>query len=131
MPDRGPTSPFSYLTSQDAPTQNLWGWAKRLVDALRRFKLFALMDIPIDDKPYFVIRVNADGTAFELAPEELGLTGEDLAGKANMVVRVNATGTGFEITAEELGLYGVSLAGKANYYVKVNGTATGYTLSAT
>jgi hypothetical protein len=126
-----PRSRFPYLDSRDAGGNNgLWAWAKRLVDALSRWKLFDLMDVPTDDKPLYVMRVNADGTAFELAPEELGLAGADLTGKGGQVIRVKATEDGFEITPEELGLFGVDLTGKANFFVKVNATEDGFTLSA-
>lgn len=92
------TSHFDMLKSHDAEKPHgVWGWAKRLVDALNRWKLFNLMDVPINDKPYHVIRVNKDGTDFELGQGNLGLDGVSLVGKAGKAVVVNATEDGFTI----------------------------------
>ena len=125
------TSHFAELSSIDAKTPTgIWGWAKRLIDALNRWKLFNLMDVPITDKPYYVIRVAADGSEFELVPEELGLAGQDLTGLANRVVRVKPTEDGFFIDKEVMAsLLGVSLAGKAGKAVIVNSTEDGYTIA--
>jgi len=94
----GLVSHFTPLSSNDASTPNgVWAWAKRLVDALNRWKLFNLMDVPINDKGYHVVRVNKTGTDFELAPGDLGLDGVDLTGKAGKAIIVNATEDGFTI----------------------------------
>jgi hypothetical protein len=120
-------SHFPFLDSRDAGSQGLWAWAKRLIDALNRWKLFNLMDVPLSGKPYYVIRINADGTDFELVPEELGLTGQNLAGLGNEIIRVKAAEDGYFIDKEVLHtLVGASLAGKAKYIVRVNNAADGF-----
>lgn len=120
------TSRFPYLNSQEAEApKGVWNWAKRIVDELLKWRPFDLMDIPIKDKPYYIMRVNADGTAFEYAPEELGLTGEVLTGLAKQVVRVNDTEDGYVISKEVLHtLLGVALT--AGRIIRVNSAGTGF-----
>jgi hypothetical protein len=124
-------SHFFLLSSEEAKTPSgIWGWAKRLVDALNRWKLFNLIDIPLSDKPYFILRINADGTDFEFAQEELGLAGEVLTGLGNQIIRVKPTEDGYFIDKEVLHtLIGVSLAGKAGKAVIVNTTEDGFDIA--
>lgn len=119
---------FPYLSSIEAETPTgLWGWAKRLVDNLLKWRWFDLIDIPILDKPYYIMRVNVDGTAVELAPEELGLTGQVLTGLANQLIRVKPTEDGYFIDKEVLHtLIGVALTGKANQIIRVKSDETGF-----
>lgn len=119
---------FPYLDSNAAKTPDgLWGWAKRLVDALSRWRWFDLMDVPISGKPYYIMRVSADGTAVELVPEELGLAGQDLTGLANEIIRVKPTEDGYFIDKEVLHtLIGVTLVGKAGQIIRINATADGF-----
>ena len=125
-------SHFDYLSSIEAEIPSgVWGWAKRLIDALRRFRPFEIMDVPLIDKPFYLMRVKEDGDGWELVPSNLALiAGEDLTSDAGFVVRVNATEDGFEITPEVMhSLRGVSLAGKAGQFVKVNATENGFTIA--
>jgi hypothetical protein len=95
----GLVSRFPELRSNEASTPNgIWGWARRMTNALNRWKLFNLMDTPINDKPRAVIRVNNTGTDFELSKEVLdSLIGVSLVGKAGKAIIVNATEDGFDI----------------------------------
>lgn len=124
-------SHFDYLSSVEAETSTgVWSWAKRLIDGLLRWRPFELMDVPIIDKPFHVMRVNEDGTAFEYAPEELGLTGQDLTGLAGQIVRVKVTEDGYELSSEVMeSLRGINLVGKAGQFVKVNATEDGFTIA--
>lgn len=126
-------SHFPYLSSNDTSPSGVWSWAKRLVDALNRWKLFNLIDVPLSDKPRYVLRINENGNDFEFSKPLLdSLEGVVLVGKTGWIIRVNPTEDGFELDTEVMeSLRGADLTGKANYYVKVNATADGFTLSAT
>lgn len=119
---------FPYLGGMEASSPHgVWGWAKRLVDQLLKWKWFDLLDQPVNDKPYYVMRVNADGTGVEYAPEELGLTGAALTGLANQIIRVKPTEDGYFISKEVLHtLIGVALAAKPHYHVRINNTSDGF-----
>jgi len=122
-------SKFQFLSSVEAETPTgVWGWAKRLIEALLKWRWFDLLDVPINDKPYYVMRVNATGDGVEYAPEELGLTGQNLTGLAKQVVRVNDTEDGYIISKEVLhSLIGIALAGKAYNLMRVKADETGFT----
>lgn len=91
-------SHFVSLDSNEAKKPDgVWNWAKRLIDALNRWRLFELMDVAITDKPLNIIRVNSNGTGYEYAPEELGFTNVDLTGKGGYTVKVKMDETGFEL----------------------------------
>ncbi len=64
---------FSYLSSaeQSQPT-GIWGWAKRLVDELNKFKLFELIDTSLIGQGGRVIKVKANESGYELAPDIVG-----------------------------------------------------------
>jgi hypothetical protein len=121
-------SHFTYLASDEAAKPlGVWGWAKKLIDALNRWKLFNLMDVPIGDKPLQMVRINAAGTDFEYASEELGLAGAVLTGLANQIIRVKATEDGYVIDKEVLHtLIGVALVGLAGRIIRVNPTEDGF-----
>lgn len=127
-----PSSKFPFLSSVEAETPTgVWGWAKRLVEALLKWRWFDLADVPIKDKPYYIMRVNANGDGVELVKEELGLAGQDLTGLANQIIRVKATEDGYFIDKEVLHtLVGVALAGKAYNLMRVNSTADGFAYDA-
>lgn len=119
-------SHFVRLSSQEAQTPNgVWAWARRLSTALERWRWFDLMDVPLSDKPFYIMRVKADGMGVELAPEELGLAGEDLTGLANQVIRVKPTEDGYVISKEVLhSLLGVALV--AGKIIRTNAAADGF-----
>jgi hypothetical protein len=126
-------SHFSYLDSGDAAKPSgLWSWAKRLIDALNRWKLFNLMDVPLADKPLYKLRINADGTDFEFAPDSEASSSLDslvLTGHAHWSVRVNSTGDALILEKEVLfSLIGASLTGKAHQRVSVNAGETDFVL---
>lgn len=122
---------FPFLSSVEAETPTgIWGWAKRLIEALLKWRWFDLMDIPINDKPYYIMRVNANGDGVELVKEELGLAGQALAGLAKQIIRVKATEDGYFIDKEVLHtLVGVALAGNAGKIIRINAAETAFIYS--
>lgn len=95
-------SHFPFLRSDEAEEpKGVWAWAKRLVEALQRSKLIDdLIDTPTEGKEHYIVRVNADGTGYEIDKEVLhSLIGVSLVGKAGQFVKVNATEDGFTIAS--------------------------------
>jgi len=97
-------SPFTFLSSIEAETPTgIYGWAKRVVEIMQRWRLTDLIDQPLPGNELKVIRVRADAGGYEYAdqpvmpeipPPQLPT---DLTGKAGYTVKVKADETGYEL----------------------------------